>query len=314
MLRLRRCVASPIPSGRQSGTGPWRRPSSPGPGRARMRSQRGSRGKTQRGLQPGRRRPLSRGRWRRSPPRLPRIASRLLLQLCSGLGWDVREGRRLAQLKRPDVGDDGPAVWHRYLSGVRRHGAEAVCDHVEEVAHWRLAEAVGMVAGRCCEAALHHHPITIADVPVTRGTVNLEALPTTVQDRARDWKRKLRRILASFFSCKEQGVVAQLASSNRVGRKWTGGGSIGKQSARLVGTVARLVGHLLPARTDQKREPRQHGDHGDASHTLTHTHPRPRTLRAAPGTAAYPRGQSRDRVPRYTGRSDRGWRWRTPPR
>src|SRR5437660_11766276 len=59
--------------------------------------------------------------------------SRLLLQLCPDVGRDILEGRRLTQLKRADVGDDRPAIWHRHLSGVRRHGAESVCDHVEEV-------------------------------------------------------------------------------------------------------------------------------------------------------------------------------------
>ena len=55
--------------------------------------------------------------------------------------------RVLAQLQGADVGDDGPAVGDRHLGRVVGHRAEAVGDHVEEVADRGLAQAVDVEGG-----------------------------------------------------------------------------------------------------------------------------------------------------------------------
>src|SRR6185503_15491899 len=47
-------------------------------------------------------------------------------------------GRILAQLQRPDVGDDLPAVFGRDLHGVIGHRSKAVRHYVEEITERRL--------------------------------------------------------------------------------------------------------------------------------------------------------------------------------
>ena len=53
----------------------------------------------------------------------------------------VGERRVLAQLQRADVGDDRPAIARPDLRGVVGHRAEAVGDHVEEMADRRARAA-----------------------------------------------------------------------------------------------------------------------------------------------------------------------------
>ncbi len=62
---------------------------------------------------------------------------------------------RVGQLQRADVGGDRPAVLRRHLRRIVLHGAEAVGHDVEEVARWRVAQALLLDtrAGRGSRAA-----------------------------------------------------------------------------------------------------------------------------------------------------------------
>src|SRR6476659_2613931 len=74
----------------------------------------------------------------------------------------------LAELQRANIGDDRPAILWRYTVGVGIHHAEAVGDHVEEVASRRLAQPILVERGRRREAALHDHAVAVADRAVAR--------------------------------------------------------------------------------------------------------------------------------------------------
>ena len=62
--------------------------------------------------------------------------------------------RVLAELQRPDVGGDRPAIAHGHLCAVVLHRAEAVGDHVEEVAVLLLAQAILVIRRRLAQATL----------------------------------------------------------------------------------------------------------------------------------------------------------------
>ena len=76
----------------------------------------------------------------------------------------IRHGRVLAQLQRPDVGHDAPAVARRNLRSVVGHDAEAVGHDVEEISQRRLAQPLDVVRRRLArKAARRHRAIAIAD-------------------------------------------------------------------------------------------------------------------------------------------------------
>jgi hypothetical protein len=57
------------------------------------------------------------------------------------------------------------AIVHRESEPVIRHRAEAVRDHVEEVADRHRPEAIDVVRRRLLEAALHDHAVAFAGLP-----------------------------------------------------------------------------------------------------------------------------------------------------
>src|SRR5690606_12661178 len=98
------------------------------------------------------------------------------LERAAHVGRDVVERGALAQLQRPDVGDDGPAIAGRNLCRVARHLSESVGDDVEEVAHALVAQARVVERHRALEAAAHHHAVAVAELRMAGRAVDVEAL------------------------------------------------------------------------------------------------------------------------------------------
>src|SRR5882672_6482089 len=67
-----------------------------------------------------------------------------------------------AELQRPDVSDDGPAVTRGYLRRVAIHLAKTIGDDVVEVAGWRPAQAVLMIGRRALHTAHGDHAVAVA--------------------------------------------------------------------------------------------------------------------------------------------------------
>src|SRR5688500_9013770 len=84
--------------------------------------------------------------------------------------------RVLAQLQRPDVRRDGPAIDRRHLDGVVSHGAVTVSDHVEEVPNWSRTQALDMERRGRAQAALHDHALTVSNMAVTGRAIDVVAL------------------------------------------------------------------------------------------------------------------------------------------
>src|SRR5438067_4145906 len=122
--------------------------------------------------------------WNRTSPKLVSVG-----------WWNIIDGRVLAQLQSAHVGDDGPAIVRPDLRRVVGHRAEAVGDHVEEVADRRITEAVLMVGRRPTVPAAHDHPVSLPGAAVARRAVNVEPLLA-----ARHEDRKSTRLNSSHVS------------------------------------------------------------------------------------------------------------------
>src|ERR1044071_8479420 len=99
-------------------------------------------------------------------------------------------GILLPQLQRTNVGDDSPAVLHRNLWCVRRHRAPAVRDCVEEMSDRRLSQAIVVERSSATEATTNDHAVAVSCHTVTRGTENVVALTTAIDDLLCYRKRK----------------------------------------------------------------------------------------------------------------------------
>src|SRR5271166_6868109 len=64
------------------------------------------------------------------------------------IGRKFGNWRVAAELERPDVSDDGPAVRWRNLRGIAEHSAKTVGNHVVEVAVGNLPQARIMITRR----------------------------------------------------------------------------------------------------------------------------------------------------------------------
>src|SRR5262245_45640315 len=90
--------------------------------------------------------------------------------------WYVGDRCVLAELQHPDVGRNQPSIAYRNLLGVALHRAEAVRDHVEEVADAFLAQPIVVIARGLTQTTLHHHAVAVTEPSVTRRAVDIESL------------------------------------------------------------------------------------------------------------------------------------------
>jgi len=67
----------------------------------------------------------------------------------------------LAQLQRPDIGNDAPAVIRDYSRGVARHRAEAVGHHIEKMPDRSIFEPLDMVRRRLAISSLDHETLPV---------------------------------------------------------------------------------------------------------------------------------------------------------
>src|SRR5579864_6687008 len=118
----------------------------------------------------------------------------------------------MAQLERAHVRDDPPPVLDGNLRLVVRHRAEAVRDDLEEIPRRRLTQPVDVVVGGLLEAALHDHAVAFARSAVARRAVDVEALLSAIEIRARDRERKERRDLAVDAAGIEELIVVEMAA------------------------------------------------------------------------------------------------------
>src|SRR5581483_10426788 len=102
-----------------------------------------------------------------------------LLQSGRLTGRHLRHRRVPAQLERPYVSHDRPPVAQAYLVPVLWHCPESVRDHGVQVPGRRAANSFGVEVGRLNEAAPRDHASSIADPPMARTAIDVEAfLPT----------------------------------------------------------------------------------------------------------------------------------------
>jgi hypothetical protein len=94
----------------------------------------------------------------------------------------IVHGGALAQLQRPNVGGNGPAVRDRQLRRVVLHRPEPVRHHIEEIADRCVAQAIVVIRGRLAESALHDHAVALAGAAVARRTEHVEALLPALHD------------------------------------------------------------------------------------------------------------------------------------
>src|ERR1043166_4558211 len=106
----------------------------------------------------------------------------------------------LAALQDANVSDDGPAVLRLYLCGVIGHEAEAVGDHVIEVADRRLAKPIDVIGGRLAQSAAHHHSQASAHAVVTGRAEYVESLSAPIEDLSSDRERECGHWLVSGFA------------------------------------------------------------------------------------------------------------------
>src|ERR1051326_6488187 len=90
---------------------------------------------------------------------------------------DLGSSRRLADLQRANVRRNSPAVAHVWnLRRIIGHRAEAIADHVKEMPHGNIPQAIVVIRGRLLESAAHHHAASVSDGRMARGAINREAL------------------------------------------------------------------------------------------------------------------------------------------
>jgi hypothetical protein len=82
-----------------------------------------------------------------------------------------------------------------------------VRDHLEKVAHRRLAQALGMKGRRLGKTALHHHAQPISVAPVADGAVDVESLPTAVHQIPSHGQREGRGQDIPDFSGVESRII-----------------------------------------------------------------------------------------------------------
>ena len=89
----------------------------------------------------------------------------------------------------------------------------AVGDHVVEMLHRRLAQAIDVVGRRRRKAALHDHAVPVAELGMAGRAVDAEALLPALQQRERH-RRRLHRLVLIFHGA---GGTLRGADSRRIG-------------------------------------------------------------------------------------------------
>src|SRR5579862_5290570 len=97
----------------------------------------------------------------------------------------------LAELQHAYISGNGPAVARIHLRGVIRHEPETVGHDVVEIAVGHLSQAVNMKRWRTAQPAAHNHAQAVAQAPMARRAIYIEALLAAIEHRACDRKRNV---------------------------------------------------------------------------------------------------------------------------
>src|SRR4051794_5712718 len=138
-----------------------------------------------------------------------------------------------AQLQRPDIGHDRPAVPRLNTVAECIHRAEAPRDDVEEMLIARLAQALVMQAWRAWKATPDDDSLAAADTIVARRAEHVVSLASARQQLGGD--RRPLRLVAEPRS---------VAARDRALRSGLQHASIAEQRRRLVFLILRLVIHV----------------------------------------------------------------------
>src|SRR6185295_644253 len=118
-----------------------------------------------------------------------------------GRRWSTaRTGRclrrlRLRHLQRADVSDNGPAILHRNLRGVRRHRAPTVGDRVEEMADGRLTQTIFVEVRRATKTAAHDHAVAVSSQTMTDAAKDIVAFAPALHCLFGNRKRESIRVI-----------------------------------------------------------------------------------------------------------------------
>jgi len=161
------------------------------------------------------------------------------------LSWrNVTRSCILAQLQRPDVGRDAPAIARRNLRTVFRHDAEAVGHDVEEISDWRLAQTLDVIRRRTAESARGDKSITIPHASVTGRAIDIETFASACQDfGGRREGQIIARGVADLARI-EIGVFVEIAARDRAVDRHAGRAIISEEIALRHGPVIRLNVHI----------------------------------------------------------------------
>src|SRR5262245_44083671 len=227
----------------------------------------------------------------------------------------------LAQLQRPFIGHDRPAVARLDLCSIVGHGAKTIRDHVKQVAVGGLSQPVDVQRGRLPISAAYNHSLSVAGAVVTRRAIDIEALTPTLDYLFgdREWEF-VGRLAVGTLALVEQSVGVQMPARHGSLHGRTYRAAVAEEIRRAQRNIPRLVVHILAARDREKQE----DGHGNtetqrpggrvlrASVTLCHNFteqlPRPPSAPDFPETRSCGGDRKADRWLRCTGRNGCGTR------
>jgi len=123
------------------------------------------------------------------------IAAASGIEFCPLVGRNVGDRRVLAELERPYVRNNGPAVTGADLLGIIGHSTEPVGYHVKEMADRRRPEPVDMERGGSSKSALDDHTLSITKAAVAWRAKDVEPLLSTVKDFCCNGQREIIYVL-----------------------------------------------------------------------------------------------------------------------
>lgn len=129
----------------------------------------------------------------------------------------------LGLLQCANVSDYGPPILHGDLRCIRRHGAPAVCNRVEEMSDGCLSQTI-VVERRCAtEATTHDHAVAISSEPVTRATEDFVAIATTPHNVFGNGDRKVVDIVRKRILLTRRRSLLLCLTLNRLCSGTSGG-------------------------------------------------------------------------------------------
>ncbi len=161
---------------------------------------------------------------------------------------DVGRGGVLAQLQRPDVGGNAPAITGRNLRGIILHDAVSVGHHVEEIADRSFHQPLNVIRRRLFrETPGWDEAVAIPESGVARRTVDVVTLAAAVHYVLRYGERHVLARGVADLAGIEIGVGAFIAAGHGSFDQGPSGALVGKEIALGQRVVARLHVHIETA-------------------------------------------------------------------